>query len=83
MRPIAITCPISKVAEFFTAKFFDDHFSALLDVNQFGSAKGRSTTLACIKFSHILFEAADDSTSIDFRKAFELIERNVFLQQVN
>ena len=59
-----------------------------MDANQFGSAKGRSTTLALIKFSHILFDAADDSTNIvrvlfvDFRKAFELIDNNVFCNKL-
>ncbi len=88
LRPIAITCPISKVAEFFAAQFFDEHFHALLDVNQFGSVKGRSTTLALIKFSHTLFEAADDSANIirilfvDFRKAFDLIDHNVLCSKL-
>ena len=88
LRPIAITCPISKVAEFFIAKYFNEHFIDSLDANQFGSAKGRSTTLALIKFSHILFDAADDSTNIvrilfvDFRKAFELIDHNVFCNKL-
>ena len=49
IRPISITCPISKVAEFFIAKFFDEQFDDCQDVNQFGSTRDRSTTLALIK----------------------------------
>ena len=83
VRPIAVTCPMSKVADYFISTFFDEHFSDLLDVNQFGSTKARSTTLALIKFSHILFDAADESTNIirvlfiDFKRAFELIDHNI------
>ena len=44
IRPISVTCPISRIAEHFVAKFFDDHFDDLLDDNQFGTTKGRSTT---------------------------------------
>jgi len=42
-RPIAITCPVSKVAEFFIDQFFNLHFDEHLDSNQFGCTKGRST----------------------------------------
>jgi len=89
IRPIAITCPISKVAEFFIAKFFDGHFDDCQDMNQFGSTRDRSTTLALIKLSHVLFQAADDNRNIirvlfvDFKKAFELIDHNVLSKKLS
>ena len=89
IRPIAITCSISKVAEYFISKFFEEHFEELQDVNQFGSTSGRSTTLALIKLSHLLFEASDDSRNIirvlfiDFKKAFELIDHNILSKKLS
>ena len=83
VRPIAITCPVSKVAEVFIDRFFNDHFHAFLDPNQFGNTKGRSTLLALIRFTHLLFSSSDNSRNIirvlfvDFRKAFELIDHSV------
>jgi hypothetical protein len=83
LRPIAITCPVSKVAEFFTAKLFDEFFDDSSDQHQFGNVAGRSTTLALIKFTHLLFESSDNSCNIirclfvDFSRAFDLINHNI------
>ena len=88
IRPIAITCPISKVAEYFMSVYFDEHFDALLDDGQFGCTRGRSTTLALIEFSHMLFESSDDNRNIirvmfvDFSKAFDLIDHNVIASKL-
>ena len=54
-RPIAITCPISKVAELFISDLFNMHFDRFIDDNQFGCVSGRSTTLALVKLTHLLF----------------------------
>ena len=83
IRPISVTCPVSKVAEYFMSRVFDEHFDELTDDCQFGSVSGRSTTLALVKFAHMLFESSDDSSNIirvlfvDFNKAFDLINHNV------
>ena len=37
IRPIAITCPIAKVAEQFTSRFFNERFTEYIDSAQFGS----------------------------------------------
>ena len=87
IRPIATTCPIYKIAETCIDKFFTEHFNLVLDENQFGSTRGRSTTLALIKFSSMLFEASDDCFNfililfIDFSKAFAVIDHNVLLKK--
>lgn len=89
IRPIAITCPISKVAEYFMSVYFDEHFDALLDDGQFGCTRGRSTTLALVEFAHMLFESSDDSMNIirvmfvDFSKAFDLIDHNVIASKLS
>ena len=87
IRPLSITCPISKVAETFMAKEFNDFFYDIQDKNQFGSTTGRSTTLALLKLLHFLFVSSDDSSMIlrvifvDFKKAFEKIDHNVVLSK--
>lgn len=86
-RPISITSCVSKVAEFFLCKFFNEHFSKYLDRNQFGSTAKRSTTLALIKFSHFLFSESDKPHNIlrilfvDFTKAFDLVDSNVLYKK--
>jgi len=64
IRPISITCPVSKVAEWFIDRFFEEHFNEYLDPAQFGNTKGRSTVLALIKFMHTLYVSADDCRNI-------------------
>ena len=87
IRPLSITCPISKIAESFIAKRFDDFFYDVQDKNQFGSTTNRSTTLALLKLLHFLFVSSDDSSKIvrvlfvDFKKAFEKINHNVVLSK--
>ena len=89
VRPISITCPVSKVAEFFIDKFFTQHFVDHLDPDQHGSATGRSTVTALIQLTHTLFVSSDDCHNIirvlfvDFSKAFELIDHNVLLRKFN
>ena len=64
LRPISITPALAKIAESFICRFFDDHFCDIIDKNQFGCTKNRSTTHALIKFSHELFSASDNSGNI-------------------
>ena len=79
---------MAKIAESFICRFFDDHFCDIIDKNQFGSTKNRSTTHALIKFSHELFSASDNSGNIiralfvDFAKAFDLVDHNVLMQKM-
>jgi hypothetical protein len=83
VRPISITCPISKVAECFIDRFVEEHFYDSLDLNQFGNTKGRSTLTALILLTHTLFNYSDDSHNfvrvlfVDFSRAFELIDHTV------
>ena len=78
---------VSKVAEFFLCKYFNEHFSQYLNKNQFGSTAKRSTTLALLKFSHFLFSESDKPHNIirilfvDFTKAFDLVDTNVLYKK--
>jgi hypothetical protein len=87
IRPIAVTCPISKIAEFFISNFFNQHFESYLDENQYGSTVGRSTTIALIRICHVLFEACDNNKNfirvlfVDFSKAFDLIDHGTLYKK--
>jgi len=87
-RPIAITCPVSKVAEFFIDQFFNLHFDEHLDSHQFGCTKGRSTMYLLIKLMHVLFSSSDVSSNIirvlfvDYTKAFDLIDHNILAKKL-
>ena len=89
LRPISITCPVSKVAEVFVARLFNEFIDDEGDEHQFGAVPGRSTTLALIKLSYLLFEASDDSKNvirtlfIDFSRAFDLIDHNVIMRKLD
>ena len=88
LRPISITSSLSKIAESFICRFFDDTFRNHCDPNQFGGVKGKSTTLALIKFSHYLFKCLDNRDKfvrilfVDFVKAFDLINHNILFSKM-
>ena len=87
LRPISITSSVSKIAEYFMCQFFSEHFDNLVDNNQFGCTRNRSTTLALLKFSHLLFTSSDISNNfirillVDFTKAFDLVDSNVLCEK--
>ena len=87
LRPIAITSSIAKIAEFFIGQFFNEHFDSFIDDNQFGCTRHRSTTLALLKFSHVLFTSSDLSRNfirllfVDFKKAFDLVDSNILFDK--
>src|SRR5208282_4514202 len=87
VRPIAITSSISKIAELFINRWFNEHFQPHLDNNQFGCTADRSTTHALLKLTDRWFQASDKSSNVsrvlfvDFSKAFDLIDHSVLLQK--
>ena len=87
LRPISVTSSVAKIAEFFICQFFNEHFDPLVDCNQFGCTRNRSTTLALLKISHLLFTSSDNSCNfirillIDFSKAFDLVDSNILLDK--
>lgn len=88
LRPISITSSLSKIAESFMCRFFNDHFTPYRDPNQYGCTKGLSTTLALISFTHYLFESLDNSNCfarilfVDFTKSFDLINHNILYHKM-
>lgn len=87
IRPIALTNSVAKVAESFVGRWFNEHLSPQLDVNQFGCTHKRSTTHALLKLTNEWFQSSDDSNNItrilfvDFSKAFDLIDHNILLEK--
>ena len=87
IRPISITSSVAKITESFISRFFNEHFQSFIDKNQFGCTKNRSTCLALIKLSEMLFSNADSSNVfirilfVDFRKAFDLVDTNVLFNK--
>ena len=88
LRPIAITCPVSKVAEVFAGRLFNEFCDTDFDEHQFDSVAGTSTTLALVKLLHLIFEASDDNTNIirilfkDFTRAFDMIDHNIISRKL-
>ena len=87
IRPISVTNSLSKIAEKFVSRLFNKYFDEVADLNQFGCMKNRSTVHALIKLVNHLFKASDSCNNfirilfVDFGKAFDLIDHNVFLQK--
>ena len=88
MRAIFVTFVISKVAESFICRFFNNYFNNFIDVNQFGCTNNRSTVHALIKLSDVLSRSSDDATNItrilflDFLKRLILLTITSYLKNV-
>ena len=85
LRPISLTSTLCKIAEDAIIKYdLKPTIMARLDCNQFGFIPGSNTTLALIALAHHWAEAVDKeggcvrSLVIDYRKAFDLIDHNIF-----
>jgi len=68
------------------SRLFDEFYDE--DVDQFGTVSGRSTTLALVKLTNLLYESSDVSGSIirilfiDFSRAFDIIDHNVICKKL-
>ena len=59
LRPISLTAVLSKTMERFVAKWIMSQIRQLIDLNQFGSLAGLSTTHALLSLVHHLYEVTD------------------------
>ena len=88
LRPISLTCQISKVLESFTLTRMLPKVVPKLDSNQFAVA-GRSTDQALVYLLHLAFEALDRGNCTirfffaDFKKGFDLIDHKILLSKLS
>ena len=89
LRPISLTPVLSKLAEDFVV----DHYVkpavlAMVDLLQFGTVPGSSTTEALVSMTHAWYCATDGSAAsvrvilFDFKKAFDLIDHRILVRKL-
>ena len=87
LRPISLTCQISKVLESFTLSRILPKLLSKLDSKQFADAR-RSTDQALVFLLHLALEALDRGNCTirfffaDFRKGFDLIDHKILLSKL-
>jgi len=86
-RPISLLSVLAKVLESFVANWLHDLLDPVLDPNQFGCLKGRSTAHALISVLHHWSQTLDKRGSVralfvDFSKAFDRVNHNVIVSKV-
>ena len=87
LRPISLTAVLSKTMERFVAKCIMSQIRQLIDLNQFGSLPGLSTTHALLSLVHHLYKVADQRDQcvrvllLDFSKAFDRTNHNILLRK--
>jgi retron-type reverse transcriptase len=83
LGPISLTSVLSKTMERFVAKWIMSQIRQLIDLNQFGSLAGLSTTHALLSLVHLLYKVTDQRDQcvrvllLDFSKAFDRINHNI------
>ena len=87
LRPISLTAVLSKTMERFVAKWIMSQIRQLIDLNQFGSLPGLSTTHALLSLVHHLYKVTDQRDQcvrvllLDFSKTFDRINHNILLRK--
>ncbi len=87
IRPISLTCTLSKYMESFVGNWLLDKTERSIDLRQYGGMKGLSTTHALVDLLHHIHESAHiGNTSricfIDYSKAFDLIDHTILIQKI-
>ena len=88
LRPISLTAVLSKTMECFAVKWIMSQIRQLIDLNQFRSLPGLSTTHALLSLVHHLYTATDQRDQcvrvllLDFSKAFDRINHNILLRKM-
>ena len=88
LRPISLTAVLSKTMERFVVKWIMSQIRQLIDLYQFGSLPGLSTTHALLSLVHHLYKATDQRDQcvrvllLDFSKAFDRINHNILLRKM-
>ena len=86
LRPISRTSFLSKVQESYVVEWMYDDIKGKVREEQFGGLPGSSAVLALSCLAHKWFSAMEENEKVvriiflDFRKAFDLIDRNKLLR---
>ena len=83
LRPISLTCHITKIMEGFTLLRVLPGITSHLDSEQF-ALSGKSTQHALVYLLHIVSEAIDRGNSwffADFKKGFDLIDHQIMMKR--
>lgn len=89
LRPISLTCSMSKLAEeFVIEKYIAPAILETIDPNQYGGIPKSSATLALISMLHTWAKETDgtgDTVRVllfDYRKAFDLIDHTILVNKI-
>ena len=90
LRPISLTCVLSKNLETFVVKWLWEVILPFVDPYQFGALANCSTVHALIEVCHDWFMSTDNSKDknhvhtvlIDYSKAFDRINPNILIQKL-
>ena len=79
LRPISLTSVLSKVQESYAVEWILEDVQEEISLSQFGGLVGSSAVLALVYLVHNWYQNMD-STGKDFRKAYDLINHNILLE---
>jgi hypothetical protein len=90
LRPISLTCVLSKELESYVVKWLWDIVLPRMDPYQFGAMSKCSTVHALVELCHDWFQGTDNSRDkkfvhtvlVDYSKAFDRINPNILLQKL-
>ena len=89
LRPISLTCSLSKVAEeFIVADYIKPAVIKIIDPNQFGTIPDSSTVMALISMVQKWLRETDGTRStvrvllFDYRKAFDLVDHSTLIEKL-
>jgi hypothetical protein len=89
LRPISLTCCLSKLTEeFVIEKFVAPAILNCIDPHQFGGIPRSSSTIALISMLHNWIKATDGTGNsvrvllVDYRKAFDLIVHSILINKI-
>ena len=88
LRPISLTPTLSKIQEDFAVRWLFQDIGNKIDIRQFGSLKGSSTSLCLIDLLHCWLKSLDQpgryiqACFLDFSKAFDRIDHNILVRKL-
>jgi len=87
VHPFSLTATLGKLLESFIGSWIVNRIQNKLDVHQYGTLKGRSTTHSLMDMLHQWHKAVNEGQSvqtvfIDFAKAFDHVDHNILITKL-